>query len=283
MTLVLVAAAAAITPLSPLRRAASPAAPAGQPQPGLPLSKEYIYAGGRLVATEGPAAAATPAPTPTGAPPTALAAVASFPTQTTFAVSLTWSAPSPESVAGYIVERAETSDEMGRLQYGPVGSPVTTLPTVSSPYVDQTAAEGKVYIYRVKAVFHAGGSSDYSGPDLATTVRYSGDDPLVGKGDPQGRPASTVRAAILTELRDVVNAVRTLAKLDAAVWRDDPPDNPRPQPQVIIRAWHFDELRKNLNPALAALHVAEVPPDQTLAAGQPIKATHIQDVRERIR
>jgi hypothetical protein len=32
----------------------------------LPLAKEYVYAGGRLVATEEPAPAATPTPTPAG-------------------------------------------------------------------------------------------------------------------------------------------------------------------------------------------------------------------------
>lgn len=280
--LAVVATAAAVMRLPALRRL-SPAAPAPRAQPNLQLSKEYVYAGGRLVATEEPAPSATPPPTPAGPPPTLLVATATFPTPTTAAVNLVWSAPSPGDVASYVLERAESRDAAGQLQYAPAGPPVTTLPTASNPHVDQTAQAGKVYLYRVKAVFTSGGSSGYSNQDLATTVRYTGDDPLVGASDPQGRPASPIRAVILTELRGVVDSIRTLAGRGGVAWRDEPPLNPRPAPGVLIRAWHFRELRTNLNPALSDLGVSEVPDDPTLAVGQKIKATHIQDVRDRVR
>lgn len=278
LALALVAAAAA-TRLPMFRPYTAPALPAPQSQPNLQLSKEYVYAGGRLVATEEPDA---PAPPPTG-PPTALVATAALPTSATVAVSLTWSAPASGSVAGYVVERAEARDASGQLQYAAAGPPVTALPTPASPYVDRTAAAGKVYLYRVKAIFASGGSSAYSNQDLAATVRYTGDDPLIGRDDPKGRAASPVRALILTELRGVVDSVRALAGLPAAPWRDEPPDNPRPRPGALIRAWHFRELRSNLNPALSTFVIAEVPDDPSLAVGQPIMARHIQDVRDRLR
>lgn len=278
LTLALMATATAFTRLSPPRPSPALTSPAATAQPDLQLSKEYVYAGGRLVATEEPAA-----PTPAGPTPTALAATAAFPSPTTIAVNLTWSAPSSGAVGSYVVERAEARDAAGRLRYAPVGPAVTTLPTASSPYFDQTAVAGKVYLYRVKAVFASGAPSGYSNQDLATTVRYTGDDPLVGRDDPQGRPGSPVRAAVLTELRDVVDSVRALAGLPRAAWRDEPPEDPRPAPGVLIRAWNFRELRSNLNPALSALGIAEVPPDPTLAVGERIMAKHIQDVRDRVR
>ena len=50
-----------------------------------------------------------------------------------------------------------------------------------------------------------------------------------------------------------------------------------------IRAAHYAELRANLNPALAALGVGQLPDDPTLAVGSSVRAAHTQDVREKIR
>jgi hypothetical protein len=271
-----VAALATATRFEPLRRAAglapASAPPTPTPQGDLALSKEYIYAGGRLVATEEPTP--TPTPTPSGPPPADLLATASFPTPTTTVVNLTWSAPAG-TVASYVVERGLHKDG----PYEPAGPPATTLPTAANPYVDHGAAPATVYVYRVKALFTNGGSSGYSNLDLATTVRYSGDDPLVPAGDPQGRPASAVRAANLTELRGVVEDVRTLAGVGDATWES----NPAPQWRGLIRAAHFKELRDNLNPALAALGMGQLPDESSITAGQPIRADHIQHVREKVR
>src|SRR5947209_4467209 len=73
--------------------------PAAQATPTpLQLSKEYVYAGGRLVATE--------EPTPVGGPPpTNLVATAISATS----VALTWTAPAG-SISGYVVERAASKD-----------------------------------------------------------------------------------------------------------------------------------------------------------------------------
>src|ERR1700760_2074582 len=65
----------------------------------LQLSKEYVYAGGRLVATE------EPAPTFAGPPPTSLSATTSTITPPSASVSVSWSAPASGTVTSYIVER----------------------------------------------------------------------------------------------------------------------------------------------------------------------------------
>jgi hypothetical protein len=277
----LLAATFAATRFEPVRRAvgmrplvAEPAQGSATPQ----LSKEYVYAGGRLVATEEPTPAATPSPTPAGPAPANLVATASFPSASSAVVSLTWSAPaSAATPSGYIVERAESRDAAGP-QYAQLIPPATTVPTQSSPYIDQTAAAAKVYVYRVRAVY-ASGTSDYSNQDLATTVRYSGDDPLIGAGDPQGRPRSVIRAANLNELRAVIDAVRTLAGMGAAAWKSDP----APASHGSILKAHFQELRENLNQALAELDIEPLPEDSTLGPGLPVRAAHLQDVREKVR
>ncbi|MFL6283788.1 MAG: hypothetical protein ACJ74Q_11670, partial [Pyrinomonadaceae bacterium] len=141
----------------------------------LPLSKEYIYAGGRLVATEEPTSAATP--TPGGPPPSGLVATASLPTGTTAEVRLIRSAPFTATPSSYVVERASVRLIDGlKTDYAALGQPVTDAPTTTAPYLDPWPAEGMVYLYRVKAMY-ASGPSGYSNQDVAATKRYSGDDP----------------------------------------------------------------------------------------------------------
>jgi hypothetical protein len=277
LALCVIAAGAASLKWEPLRRVVglAPAVePAAQTTPTpLQLSKEYVYDGGRLVATE------EPTPVPSGPPPTGLVATATV-SSPALPVSLTWGAPSSGVVTSYVVERAESRDNStGLLSFAPVNPPAAKLPTAQSPYLDQTASAGKVYVYRVKANFAGGGSSAYSNVDVATTVSYTGDDPLVGANHQPGQHASVVSALNLTELRGVVNSVRALAGLGAAAWKGDP----APQSGGRILAAHFQELRDNLNPALAALGIAPMPPDSTLGVGQPVKAVHIQDVRDKVR
>lgn len=278
---VLLASGYAATRYSPLRRVVGLAPltePAAQAPDNFTLAKEYVYAGGRLIATEEPEPAATPTPTPAGPAPTSLVATASLPGIDTAEVRLTWVAPSPAPLS-YVVERASVRVSDGsKTDYAPLSQPVTNVPTQAAPYLDPSPpAQGMVYAYRVKAVY-TGGESGYSNQDVATTFRYTGDDPLVGAGDPL-RPASAVRAANLMELRAVVAAVRTLAGVGAATWKGDPP----PRMWDPILADHFAELRVQLNPALEALGISPMPADASIISQQPVKKEHVQDVRDKVR
>src|SRR5947209_1391627 len=219
LVLCVIAAGAASLKWAMVRHAvglASVTEPAAQATPTpLQLSKEYVYAGGRLVATE------EPTPVPSGPPPTSLIATASVPTPGPLSVSLTWSAPaSGGTVTNYVVERAQTRDNTG-LQFMPLSPPATSLPTPQNPYLDQSASPGVVYVYRVMANFVGGGTSGYSNLDVATTVSYTGDDPLVGANHQPGQQASVVSALNLTELQGVVDSVRALAGLGRAAWKSD--------------------------------------------------------------
>jgi hypothetical protein len=261
----------------PVRRAAG-LAPLSEPltqatPTPLSLSKEYVYAGGRLVATE------QPPPQPSGPPPTNLIATSSIPSSGPLVVSLTWSAPSAGgSPTGYVVERAQTRDGTG-LRFTPLTPTVTSPPSPGSPYLDQSPPSGVVCVYRVRATYPSGVSDSYSNMDVATTVAYTGDDPLIGANHQPGQHASIVSTKNLTELQGVVDAVRALAGLGSVVWKN----NPSPQSGGQILVAHFLELRTNLNPALQALGISQMPDDATLGQGKAVMAAHIQDVREKVR
>jgi hypothetical protein len=276
LLLCIVAAGAASLRWQPVRRAVG-LAPLSEPLPAqatptpLALSKEYVYAGGRLVATE------EPTPLPSGPPPTNLVATSSIPSSGPLAVKLTWWAPSGTTPTGYVVERAQTRDSTG-LQFTPLTPTVTNPPMSDSPYLDQSPPAGTVCVYRVRATYSGAGDA-YSNMDVATTVGYTGDDPLIGANHQPGQHASTISALNLTELQGVVDKVRALAGMSSAAWKNDPV----PLSGGQILAAHFQELRDNLNPALAALGIAQMPPDSTLGQGKPVMAAHIQDVREKVR
>lgn len=116
LVLCVIAAGAASLRWGPLRHAvglAPAAGPAAQTTPTpLQLAKEYVYAGGRLVATE------EPTPVPSGPPPTNLVATSSIPSSGQLVVRLTWAAPSSGATPnGYVVERAQTRDPVSGLQF----------------------------------------------------------------------------------------------------------------------------------------------------------------------
>jgi Fibronectin type III domain len=251
------ASAATALRLGPVRRAVGLApliAPAAQQQANLNLSKEYVYAGGRLVATE--------EPTPQGGPPpTNLVATV---TTVATSVGLTWAAPSSGTIANYVIERAQSKD-------GPF-TQVGTSPQSQLSFTDTSAVADTAYLYRVKAAYSAGGASDYSNTDMATAVVFT--------NDPLQSGVTIIQAVHLTELRRAVDAVRLLAGLAAASW-----STPAPQHGGVIQATHSLELRTNLNPALTALGLSQLSSDAggTLAVGLPVKAVHLQDVREKVR
>lgn len=228
--------------------------------PGTP-SKEYIYAGGRLLATE-------EASQSTSAGPTALVAtVSSIATQ----VNLSWTAPAGP-VNHYRVERATL-----------VGSFNTFIDSSTTNATDSTA-EGTAYLYRVCGVDASGNrTTDYSNIDLATTVIFT-DDPLVAHSPTQS--GTTIKAEHLVQLRRAVNAVRVLAGLNIATWTYlDPVSEPANQRRAIF--WEdITDLRTSLDAALDILGRSQpytTDPPPTLTRRMVVRKAHFQELRERVK
>lgn len=268
LALCVIAAGAASLRWEPVRHAVglNPAAePAAQATPTpLQLAKEYVYAGGRLVATE--------EPSPAGPPPTNLVATQS-PTVAA-QVNLSWSAPASGAVDHY---------EIGRK--GSVGDQPTVVGSTQGALTSfaDAAAPDTAYLYAVRAVFMGGGRSDFSNTDLATTVIFT-DDPLVGSSDAHPPAATIIKATHLNELRRAVSAVHALAGLGpVTTWAYANPVSDPPGQRRVIHIEDMQELRTYLNPALSALGLAKMPDDPTLGWHLPVKATHLQDVRNKVK
>src|SRR5205807_8510834 len=184
----------------------APVPPPTIPPPNNP-SKEYIYAGGKLIATE--------EPQPLAAPLNLIA--------NTFSgsqVDITWTA-SP-SADHYQVERAPNITA----EYTVVGSSVT-----GTSFTDTSVTPVATYLYRVRAIGSSGNFSPPSNIDMATAITFS-DDPLTAGSTP-------VRAQHLMDLRQAVSAVRVAANLSATSWTDNSLSG------VAIKAIHIQELRTN--------------------------------------
>lgn len=222
-----------------------------EPQPQQPsLAKEYIYAGGRLVATEEP-------PGTSLSPPVELSATATSTTQ----VSLTWTAPTQGTVDHYEVWRTQSLT----LPYSLAGS------STSTTFTDSSVTGGVTYLYKVRAVGPEENFSDYSDVNMATTIIFT-DDPLTAG-------VTQIKAPHVTELRQAVNAVRVAANLTAASWTDSSLQG------VAVKAVHISELRTNLNAALSALGFSAPPyTDPTLVFGTTVvKKIHVEELRQRVK
>jgi hypothetical protein len=255
--LVLLAASVGATRFDPVRRTLGlrPLSVSPAQNQNLPLSKEYVYAGGRLVATEEPTPSATP--TPTGPPPTNLVATAVSASN----VSLTWTPPAG-NVVGYVVERRSAS-----------GSQELTTGSANASFNDTTPSGDNAYLYRVKAVY-AGGTSGYGNADLATTVVFT-DSQLQGV---------TIKAIHLTELRRAVNAVRALAGISTAAWTYPDPVSSPPSQRRAIYLEDVTDLRARLDEATGALGLTTgYPASPALARGAVVSAQHFEQIRTRVR
>ena len=62
-------------------------------------------------------------------------------------VELTWTAPADEDVVSYTILRGETTDEGTAVEYSTIGRNIT-----STSFTDNTALQGKHYLYKVQAV-----------------------------------------------------------------------------------------------------------------------------------
>jgi hypothetical protein len=177
-------------------------------------------------------------------------------------VALAWGPPaSGGSVDHYEVERAVSLTDAAPASFS----------CAASPCADSGALTGKAYLYRVRAVFAAGGVSAYSNQDLAATHVFA-DDPL----NPRGA-WTTIRAQHFTELGGAVNAVRGAAGLAPFNWTDQ-----APQSNGVILASHYNDLRSALAEALTRLGLPG-PQSPAASAGGVIARQPVQELRNVMR
>lgn len=196
------------------------------------LTKEYIYAGGRLIAIE--EAVTLPVPAPAGLSATASVSALGGPS-----ITVSWTPPAgaAEQVDHYEVERKLSLTDQ----------PPFTFNCNGPPCPDPSAVESQAYLYRVRAVYVGGSRSDFSNHDLAATFPFT-DDPLNRNG-----VGTLIRARHFTELREAVNAIRNAAGLLPFNWSGTTPQRLGPQSRGLIYASHFNDLRANLSEALGRL------------------------------
>lgn len=216
------------------------------PPPNSP-SKEYIYAGGRLIATE--------EPNPMVAPTNLIA--------DTFSgsqIDLTWTAA--PGAHHYQVERAPN-----------LGGTFTVLNSnvATTSYTDSTVTSVNAYLYRVRTADAIGNLSSPSGIDVATAITFT-DNPLTAG-------TTLIKAQHVTELRQAVNAVRAAANLTAATWTDPT----LTAGTTTIMAVHVTELRSNLDAALTALGISTSAYTDPSLTGILIKKVHVDEVRQRVK
>jgi hypothetical protein len=219
-------------------------------------SKEYIYAGGRLVATEEPTAT-------TLAAPANLRATTTSSTQ----IQITWN-----SVAGatrYELQRSSNYGDSNDHGFVAIQTNLT-----GTTYTD-TVGSNAAYIYRVRAFdapFPGGNASRPSNLDLAIALVFT-EDPVV--------QLMTVKEVHVTQLRQAVDAVRVASGLSAAAWNDPPP-----LAQIVnIKKVHVDQLRSNLDGARSTLSLpAPTYTDPAITQfSTKVKAAHVQELRRLVK
>lgn len=140
--------------------------------------------------------------------------------------------------------------------------------TANTSFVDTTAVAGKAYLYRVLAKNAAGATQSTSASDLATTVIFT-DDPIVFK-------QTRFKAVHITELQQAANAVRALANLSAATFAPVASGG-------AMKASDITSLRTALEQAYAALALPGFVWTDGVATGLPIKAVHVQQLRNGVK
>jgi hypothetical protein len=228
-------------------------APVPTPTPTPQLSKEYIYAGGKLIATEEPNNGGGSSIL---SAPASLVATGASSTQ----INLTWGAATGGTVDHYQVERMQSLSS---------GFTVVNSNVPTNSY-NETVSTGTANLYRVRAVDSSNNFTNYSNLDLATAITFT-DDPLVSG-------TTIIKAQHILELRQAINAIRSLANLQAATWTDASPQG------VSIKAVHVQEMRTNLDQALNALSLpVQSYTDSTLSSTLSIKRVHFDELRQAVK
>ena len=257
--LVMAAVIASWAPSLGHRIMSSPAVPL--PSPSNP-SKEYIYAGGRLVATEEPgSAAALP-------PPGNLEADTISGAQ----IDISW-APS-SNAHHYQVERASNLGGTFTILNSNVTGTTFQDTSVANPSAgcNANAPTSTVcaYVYRVRAADAVGNLSTPSNVDLATAITFA-DDPLPNLAE--------VRATHILQLREAVNAARAAANLGPAVWFQSDIQ----QQSTTIMAIDVEELRTALDAARERFGLPTGDYTDSSLHFVLIYKDHIKELRDRVK
>jgi chitodextrinase len=228
----------------------------GPPAPPLPPasspSKEYIYAGNKLIATEAPVTLVAPA---------SLAAL-TLSNLVTPQVSINWNATT--GAHHYELEKTPNLNQ----PYQPVATNITV-----NSYTDTNVTAVTAYLYRVRAVDANGNVSAFSNVDLATAISFT-DDTITSQ-------TTLVRAAHINELRQAVDAMRATANLSLVNWGGSVSQN-----NTVIEATHINDLRTNLNQARNALSLTPCSfTDNSIdeLRASLIKKNHIEEIRQCVR
>jgi hypothetical protein len=233
-------------------------------------SKEYIYAGGRLVATE--EAAGTSGCTPPTAPVLTTSAVGSV-------ITLNWTIP--PGVESFNIERSPVVS----VPFSTVASNLSATATswqdtgVSFSGVNPDGSNTVVtYIYRVVA--HIGQCSTPSNLDWATNISYF--EPLTPR-------QTIIKARHITELRVAVNAVWKAANQTPATlsWSEPAGGGPPGLECCSIKKIHIDELRTKLNQAMDAVQPGysggHPYAESLIQYSTPVRASHLIELRDRVK
>lgn len=168
-------------------------------------------------------------------------------------INLAWSASA--GAAQYEVQR-----KFGANAYA------TLTTTASTNYIDNSVTSGLAYVYKVRALDASSRPSPFSAPDSAIAMLFT-DDPLAAA-------ATRVKSVHVTELRQAVNALRSTAGLGATTFSGG----------SSVLALHITQLRTALIEARTVLGMSSVTlTDPALAAGTPIRAAHVQELRNGVK
>ncbi|HSB12228.1 MAG TPA: hypothetical protein VLM38_22265 [Blastocatellia bacterium] len=233
-------------------------------------SKEYVYAGGRLVATEEPTSGG--GCTPPSAPVLTTSIANSK-------ITLNWTIPA--NTESFEIDRAPNlSGTFQPVAPGLSGGTSTwedLSVTLSGVNPDGSSAV-VTYIYRVVA--HIGQCSTPSNLDWATNVSFF--EALT----PQ---QTLIKARHITELRVAVNSVWKAANQtpETIIWSEPSSGGPSGLECCSIKKIHIDELRTKLNQAMDAIqpgYSSAHPYNETLLQfSTPIRANHLIELQSRVK